>query len=194
MSEKKPDQGDEKPEQGIEAQAEPTPPARAGKPKRSWRSWALEAAIIALVFFGVRTYQQRNVVSGPAPTLQGAGLEGEPLDLATLREEGPVMVFFWATWCGVCDSMDEAVSAVAEDHRVITVASSSGSAVEIRAHMADEGIDFPLISDPEGVLAHAWGVSAFPTVFIVDSDGEIRATEVGFTTGLGMRARLFFAE
>lgn len=165
------------------------------KPKRSKKSWLIEIVVIAILFFGIRAYQQRNLPSGPAPTLQAATITGETLDLAALRQDEPVLVFFWATWCGVCDTMDEAVAAVAEDHRVVSVAASSGTPAAIAAHMEEEGIAgaFPVISDPQGVLATQWGVGAFPTLFIVNPDGEIVATEVGFTTGLGMRARLFFA-
>lgn len=38
------------------------------------------------------------------------------------------------------------------------------------------------------------GVTTLPTTFVVDGDGAIRSTEVGFTSSLGMRARLWFAD
>ena len=51
-----------------------------------------------------------------------------------------------------------------------------------------------MVNDPDGRLAGAWGVHAVPATFIVDTNGEIRFVEVGYTTGLGLRLRLWLAE
>jgi thioredoxin-related protein len=48
-----------------------------------------------------------------------------------------------------------------------------------------------VINDPDGALAAAWGVRGVPTFFVVDSQGMIRFREVGYTTGLGLRWRLW---
>jgi alkyl hydroperoxide reductase subunit AhpC len=51
----------------------------------------------------------------------------------------------------------------------------------------------PIVLDPDGRLARAWGVRSLPTSFVVDREGEIRTVEVGYTTELGLRARLWLA-
>lgn len=173
---------------------DPTPPP----PKSKWRRRLLELAVFLAVFLAIRAWQRRGVADGDAPRLDGVTIEGEHFQLT--GAEGPTLVHFWATWCGVCKAMDGNVVAVARDARVITVAASSGSPERVRAAMVEEGLTegerlaFPVIADPDGRLAAAWGVGAYPTSFIVDADGTIRSVEVGYTTELGLRARLSMAE
>jgi thiol-disulfide isomerase/thioredoxin len=166
--------------------------ATARRP-RAWRRRLFEIGLFLLALYGIHRWQTRDAAAGQAPALRGADLEGELVDVAA---EGPTVVHFWATWCGVCDAMDDNVAALAEDHRVITVAVRSEGRAAIRAHLAEEGLEgaFPVVADPQGVLAARWGVSAFPTTFVVGSGGRIHATSVGYTTTVGMRARLAWSD
>jgi len=166
--------------------------------KRRGKRLAIELAVFVAIFVAVRAWQRRGVIEGAAPRLDGVDVLGERVALA--GASGPTLVHFWATWCGVCEAMDGNVAAVAEDSNVITVAVRSGDARAIVASLEEEGLvtndrpAFRVIADPNGALASAWGVSAFPTSFVVDEDGAIRSVEVGYTTELGLRARLALAD
>jgi len=162
----------------------------ATRKKRSWRRLAIELAVVLAVFLAFRAWQTRDAADGPAPALAGSGLDGSALALATDR---PTLVHFWATWCGVCRAEQGTIDALAGDHHVVTVASQSGGAPEVQAYLEREGVDFPVIVDPGGALAARWGVHAFPTTFVVAPDGTISDVEVGYTTSLGLRARLWLA-
>ena len=148
-------------------------------------------AFLAL-FLAVRAFTQRGLVSGAAPPLSGRDLAGHPVSLADLRGR-PVVVHFWATWCSVCAAEAGTIEKLAREHAVLTVASSSGEAEEIRAAMAKAGVSFPVVVDREGELARAWGVRAFPTSFFVTPSQQIRMAETGFTTSLGFALRLRLA-
>lgn len=164
-------------------------PAEA-KPKRSWKRIAIEVGLVVLVFLGVRAWQTRDAPSGPAPALAATTIAGEEVSLTSDR---PVLVHFWATWCGVCQAEEDNVDAVSEGHRVISVASQSGSPAAVAAYVRAHGLSFPVINDPTGAIAHRWGVHAFPTSFVIDPDGAIRHVEVGYTSTVGLRARLWLA-
>jgi peroxiredoxin len=143
-----------------------------------------------VLFFAVRAFTQRGVATGPAPALAGRDLGGHQISLAELRGK-PVVVHFWATWCSVCAAEASTIDSLARQHTVLTVASSSGQAEEIRASMAKSGVSFPVVVDPEGELARAWGVHAFPTSFFVTAGQQIRVVETGFTTSVGFAVRLW---
>lgn len=162
-------------------------------PRPRWRVWAGRAGfalLLAAVVFGVRFYQQRSLAEGPAPVTRAVQLDGQLFDLVSLRGE-PLLVYFWASWCPVCRLEQGAIAALARDHRVVTVAMQSGSNAEVAKYLREQGLEMPVINDPDGMLAARWGVRATPSFFIVDSTGAIRFREVGYTSEPGLRLRMW---
>lgn len=165
-------------------------PAEASR----WRRWLGHLAwllLFAAVYFGVRFYQQRTLVEGPAPALHAALLDGGSFDLATARG-APLLVYFWATWCPVCRLEQGSIESLARDHRVVTVALQSGEPATVRKYLEEHGLRVPVINDPDGAIARVWGVRATPTLFFIDRGGSIRFRELGYTTETGMRVRLWW--
>ena len=156
------------------------------------KPWLRDLALIALVYAGIRAYQQRDVTSGKAPALRAADLRGARVDLGDYRGK-PVIVHFWATWCGTCAAEQHNLDAVAADLPVVAVASGSGSAREVAAYVEQHAIKPRVVVDEQRELSSAYGVRAFPTTFILDAEGIIRHVEVGYTTELGLRARVWLA-
>jgi peroxiredoxin len=162
---------------------------------RAWKHWPWlrDFGLVVLVVLGVRVYQQRNLPSGAVPALSGVDLAGEAVSLAEYRGK-PMVLHFWATWCGVCSAEQHNIDAVARDVPMLAVASRSGSASTVAAYAREHAIVPRILLDPEGSLARRFGVSAYPTTFVIDADGEIRHAEVGYTTELGLRARVWLTE
>ncbi len=165
---------------------------QAARPKK-WRGYAVNALLLVILVAGIRWWQHRDMVSGAAPALQGVTLAGQPYMLAAHTGK-PVLVHFWATWCPICRAEQGSIAAIAHDNpNVITVAMQSGTAAEIIRHMREQGIAFPVLNDQDGSLSAAWGVHAVPASFIISPDGQVRFIEVGYTTGIGLRLRLWLA-
>lgn len=167
-------------------------PAPAPAPARRGR-WILEVAFVLTLVLGVRWYQRRDLPSGDVPSVALTSLDGTPLSVGA-GERGYVVHFF-ATWCGVCRAEEGNVVSLSRDHELIAIATQSGDASTVRDYVTEAGLDPAHVAlDPEGVLAHRFGVQAFPTTFYVGRDGVIRTAEVGYTTELGMRLRAWWAE
>lgn len=153
----------------------------------------LEILILILIYFAIKAYMQRDLIEGAAPAIQSTFLNGQAINLQTYQGK-PLLLHFWAIWCGVCKLEEDSIQAISKDHPVVTVAMSSGSNKEIEAYLKDNDLSFPVINDNDGELAQRYGVSGVPASFIINADGQISYTEVGYTTGWGLRFRLWLAE
>jgi peroxiredoxin len=158
---------------------------------KHWR-WVRDSSIALAVVLAVRVYQHRNMPSGTAPPLSGTDLDGKAVSLADYRGQ-PVLLHFWATWCGVCKVEQHNIDAVAGDLPVLSVASQSGSADAIGSYVREHAFAARVVVDEESTLARQFGVHAFPATFVIDGGGQIRHVEVGYTTELGLRARMWLA-
>ncbi|MCB1773192.1 MAG: protein disulfide oxidoreductase [Gammaproteobacteria bacterium] len=161
------------------------------KPRR-WLAWARDLALLAVAVVAVQWWQARDLAYGAAPPLVGHMLDGKPFQLEP--EQGPYLVHFWAEWCPVCRLEQGSIAAIAADHPVITVATNSGTPTEVAAHLAREGVRFPVLMDETGAIARQWGVSGVPAAFIVGTDGVISHAGVGYSTEYGLRLRLWLAD
>lgn len=152
----------------------------------------LELGVIIVVIIALEAFLTRDAVSGKAPPFGGITLRGEAFELRSL-EGKPAVVHFWATWCPVCRLEHGMIDRLAEDYPVITIAMQSGEAREVLAALQEEGVDYPVINDPQGSLARLYGVSGVPASFVLDDKGNVRFVTRGYTSGWGMRIRLWLA-
>ncbi|MFT5358808.1 MAG: thiol-disulfide isomerase/thioredoxin [Polyangiales bacterium] len=134
---------------------------------------------------GIQLYQGRGSTRGTAPALDVVALS------RVTPTEAPRLVHFWATWCGVCHAMEHNIRAF-DAGEVTMVASASGSAPEVTSWLNAENKSLDGVVVDRGGSARTWGVSAYPTTFVV-SQGEIRDVCIGYTTELGLRLRLALA-
>lgn len=161
-------------------------PASARLPGR----WLGYLGIVVALAVGLHLWRTSPLAAGEAPELAGTLVGPGRFDLDDHRGK-PVLVHFWATWCPLCRLGDEAIDAVAEDYEVITVAMQSGSDSEIETYLIQEALGFRVLSDPYGEIASRWGVTAVPTSFMLDGNGRIVFSTVGYTMEMGLRGRLW---
>jgi thiol-disulfide isomerase/thioredoxin len=160
------------------------------KPRKG-RSWLIQLLLVVAIVAGVQYWRTRDAASGPAPGLSGVLLDGQAF--AWNAAPRPLLVHFWATWCPVCRMQQDTINALARQGNVVTVALSSGTASEVVGYLREHDLDYPVLNDPHGGVAARWGVAGVPTSFIVDADDTVRFVTSGYTTGGGLRARLWAA-
>lgn len=155
---------------------------------------AMDGVIVIAIFFAVSLWQTRSHLRGDAPAFSLSTIEGATVSTASLSGK-PTLVVFWAPWCGVCKVESRNVSwlrsLVGERAHVISIASDYDDLADVRAYVAEQGVDYPVLLGGRK-LARAFQVTAFPSAFFLDAEGRITSSVVGYTTTAGLLARLLF--
>jgi len=148
------------------------------------------AFVLVMIF---QWWQTRDIAAGPAPELAGELLTGNPVTIASYQGQ-PLLVHFWAEWCPVCRAEESTINSLAEGYQVLTVATNSGDADDVRKYMQENELSFPVLIDEDGLIAWQWGIRGVPSSFIIDRQGQIESIAVGYTTGIGLRLRMWMAK
>jgi len=172
---------------------EPDQKKQGKKPLASkrYRRWLLEGLLLVIVLFALHWYQTRHVVAGLAPEFETVLLDGASASLSDYRGQ-PLLLQFWASWCPVCRMELASIDAVANDYAVLSIALDTMSAAQMSAWMQERAVDFQVSVRDAEHIASLYGVQGVPTSLIIDADGQIRFTEVGYTTEAGLRTRLWW--
>jgi thiol-disulfide isomerase/thioredoxin len=111
-----------------------------------------------------------------------------------LQKGKPVVIHFWATWCPACKLEAGNIERLSKKYEVLTIAVNSGANEKVKAYLIQKDFTFKVLNDKEGVWAQRFSIEAFPATFLYDSKGELKFTEVGYTTTAGLLARMALLE
>ena len=134
----------------------------------------------------------------PAPDFTLVDQFGETHTLSDYAGK-TVFLNFWATWCGPCQSEMPEIQALYEkygenegDLIVLGVANPRSdehphnqdvTEPEIEQFLEDNGYTFPVVMDLTGEAFYYYGITAFPTTFMIGADGNVFGYVPGALTG-----------
>lgn len=106
----------------------------------------------------------------------------------------PLIIHFWATSCPACKLEAPNIETVSKEYDVLSISVNSGSDEKVQTYMQEHGLTFKVFNDVDGAWATEFNIEVYPTTFVYDAKGELRFTEVGYTTTAGLLARLEWIE
>ncbi len=117
-----------------------------------------------------------------APDLALADLKGNAVRLSDLRGR-PVMLNFWAVWCGFCRVELPEMQAVYEDYQdsgfTILAIDMQEDPAEVSAFVEELGLTFPVLIDTQGEVARSYRIRGLPTSYFIGPDGVVLDVRLG---------------
>lgn len=130
-----------------------------------------------------------------APAISGPTLDGSPLALEEL--DGPVVVNFWASWCGPCAQEAPHLAAVAEQYgdRGVHVVGVNvrDTAANAQAFEREYEISYPSWDDESAGIAAQFGAlgpAGLPSTVLLDAEHRVASRIFGAVTARQLAPRL----
>ncbi len=108
-------------------------------------------------------------------------LDGSTFNTSQLNNDGkPMLVDFWATWCGPCKAE---LNAIAEEYadwqketgvKLVAVSIDDARNMEkVGPYVNGKNWEYEVLLDPNGDFKRAMNVNNVPHIFLVNGNGEI---------------------
>jgi peroxiredoxin len=122
-----------------------------------------------------------------APTFTLRNLNGGMVGLnAEIKTHKVTLVNFWGVWCHFCREEVPSLAAFYKEFGpkgVQILAVDFGDTKEkVKSYAAEQGINYPVLMDVKGTVNAMYGITGYPTTYILDRQGIVREIIIGGVT------------
>ena len=145
---------------------------------------ALLVSLLTLPMSRLQAQDMGISVGAQAPAAIVETLEGKSADLAQFVGKKPVLIEFWATWCGNCRELEPHLKAVHAKYgtqvQFVGVAVSVNQSPErVKAYVEKHGVPGTQFFDRKGAATGAYDVPATSYIVVLDKAGKVVYTGLG---------------
>jgi len=136
-------------------------------------------------WMGTQDHMTHIVAGNLAPGFSLKALDNKEYSLSALMERGPVVAAFFKISCPVCQFTFPFLERLHKRYgrEGATFLGISQDDARSTAKFAKEyGVTFPVLIDDENgyLVSNAYGLTNVPTIFLIDADGTVKVSCMGF--------------
>jgi peroxiredoxin len=131
--------------------------------------------------------EMTHIVAGSeAPGFSLNSLDGTEYSLQKLRQEGPAVVAFFKVSCPVCQFTFPFLERIYKHYGgdgVTFLGVSQDDARDTKDFAKEFGVTFPMTLDEKHKgypVSNAYGLTNVPTIFLIETDGTVKVSCMGF--------------
>lgn len=115
----------------------------------------------------------------PAPDFELKDLEGKTFSLSEFRDQKPVLLYFWATWCPHCVASRSRIAKIREDVprsdlEILGINVGAGDSLErLKRFQKGHPVSWPMLYDEDEKVTEAYQVQGIPLYVLVNKAGVI---------------------
>ena len=116
-----------------------------------------------------------------APDFTGELMDGTSITLSELQGK-PVIINFWATWCGPCVKEMPAFERLKDDFgdKIGIIAVNCGDDAEtVKDFVEENGYTFPVVLDEEYSISMLYPTNSIPYTVVLDAEGNVTHISTG---------------
>jgi peroxiredoxin len=150
-----------------------------GRPRLGLGGIVLAGLLLAALPAGA----EELAVGSRAPDFTFTGSDGGTHKLSDYRGQ-PLVLHFWATWCGPCIRELPLISRLVAQARDMTTLAVNCAETdrEVSAFLRNKKFNLNVVMDQTGQISELYNIYAIPQTFMIDAEGIIRSVRVGAYT------------
>ena len=143
------------------------------------------------------------IISNLISYYKSTELSKEKLDIKSLvlidgttyniAKDKAILVHFWGTWCPICKVEASNIDLISKEYEVISIAVDSKDNANIQKYLKNNGVNYKVHNDTSSKYSKKYNIQVYPTTFIYDKNMNLVFTEVGYTSTLGLKLRMWWA-
>ena len=154
---------------------------------KTHKGFSLSVVTLLVVLFGATTLEAQEIGLELGAAAPGAALEtldGTPADLAQFVGRKPVLMEFWATWCGNCHELEPSLKALHAKYKdrvefLGVAVSINQSPARVKAYVEKNRLPWTQLFDRKGNASGAYDAPASSYVVVLDAAGKVVYTGLG---------------
>lgn len=115
----------------------------------------------------------------PAPDFELKDLSGATVKMSAFKDQKPVLVYFWATWCPYCLKAKPKIAELRKEYAEKDLAliginvGGADSLERLKRFQEMNPVQWPILYDKDGSVSRSYHVQGIPLFVLVNKAGNI---------------------